>query len=142
MAANKLSPDATIEGVLKTLRNPEAYLVGVLSNMIPCKRQHSSAVVRIGTKGEGYFPHYRVEPSESRLAVLEREILAVTSEEARRHSAHRLASYFNAYRGTSHKRLDWGHNELQEESWSSKSTTIDQVQELLGQVRGYKPKRK
>ena len=33
------------------LRDPDKYLSGVLNNMILCKREHGSAVVRIGTTG-------------------------------------------------------------------------------------------
>jgi hypothetical protein len=142
MPSNKLPKSATISVIIGRLRDPEAYLRGVLNNMMLCKRQHGSAVVRIGTTGEGLIPHYRVEPSATELEALTPELLASTHEEVEQHSTHRLATYYNAYRGTSHEKLDWGHRELQAESWSSQSMSLDEVRDLLGKVRDYKPKGK
>ena len=109
--------------------------------MILCKRQYGSAVVRIGTQGEGRAPHYRVEPSESFIEAIERGSLASTPEE-RAEAVRNVFTYFMAYHGMSHKKLEWGIGELRDHSWSSRSMSTDQVQGLIGEVRGYKSKGK
>jgi len=142
MARASIGKDATLTVILGRLRDPDAYLCGVLNNMILCKREYGSAVVRIGTLGEGRAPHYRVEPSESFIEAAEREIFASTPEEGAREAARTVHAYFTAYHGVSHKKLKWGFGELRDYSWSSRSMNIDKVQELIGKVRGYKPKGK
>jgi hypothetical protein len=135
MVTRKLTPGATLEDVLPTLWNADKYLSGMLANMVLCKREHGSARVRIGVAGDGVAPHYRVEPGESMVAA----IMSALSEG----KEDDLARYFVAYHGRSHNKLKWGKEELiSSRNWSVSRASSDDVQELLGKIRGYKPKRK
>jgi hypothetical protein len=46
------------------------------------------------------------------------------------------AGYFLAFNGRNHKRLEWGAKELRGESWSTRAMSYDDVQILLGKLRG------
>jgi len=125
---SKLPDDATVAEVLPTLRNPEDYLRGMLENMMLCKREHGGASVRIGTTGLGITPHYRVEPDKDYLDVVLKD-------------GGDISPYFVAYHGSNHKRLDWGFDELQTSNWSAKLMTLNEIQVLLGNLRGFRRKR-
>lgn len=118
---------ANVADVLPTLQNPESYLRKMLHNMMLCKERHGSACVCIGTTGHGIAPHYRVKPEDDYIE----KILNDENTEA----------YFVAYHGRSHKQLAWGSEELKAQHWSGHSTSLDDVRKLLGQVRGYEPKK-
>jgi hypothetical protein len=53
-----LNSDDTIADVWSKLAHPHEYLEGVLENLLVCKREHGSAVVRIGVTGSGQKPYY------------------------------------------------------------------------------------
>jgi hypothetical protein len=110
--------------VIDTLDRPEEYLRGILQNMMLCKRRHGSANVLIGTTGRGIAPHYRIEPDQPDLDIW-------------LDSKTDLSPFFIAYHGRSHKRLDWGLSELQHASWSMEASSLEDVQLLLGKLRGY-----
>jgi hypothetical protein len=143
MASNKILKDGTITAVLSRLHDKDKYISGVLRNMYDCKRAHGSAAVRIGTTGEGAHPHYRVEPELGE--VMEWVYLLgdddLTPEQRAQKEAELAVTYYKAFNGRSHKQLSWGKDDLQAYSWSSQSMTLAQVQQLLNEVRGYKPKK-
>ncbi|MEQ8510451.1 MAG: hypothetical protein RIB43_15710 [Rhodospirillaceae bacterium] len=117
-----ISENATIGDILSKLDNPTEYIRRVLANMHLCRKEFGSALVRIGTTGQGVAPHYRIEP-EPDLQTL----------------AENWDAHFTAYHGRSHKRLDWGFGELEDDHWSDESLTFEQVQSLLGDLRKSKP---
>lgn len=138
---NKIPKDATITVIRGRLSDPDAYLRGVLGNMILCRKRYGTAVVRIGTSGEGRAPHYRVQPAETYVDATMREVFAVGDPEALAREEERTnTSLYTAYHGKSHEPLKWGKKELQDVSWSDRWMNIEQVQSLLGEVRGIKPK--
>ena len=55
-----IGPNDTIADVVSTLHDPEWYLLGVRAKMGQCKNAHADAVVRIGIRGKGEYPCYRV----------------------------------------------------------------------------------
>ena len=150
MPGNAIPKNATLAFLVESgrLRDRDKYVRGILNNMMLCRVEHKSeAIVRIGTTGEGVHPHYRVEPEGG---VIEARIDLVhqmgeddfTAEKQARREADMATTYYKAYDGRSHKQLKWGKSELQGYSWSDRSMNISQVQQLLGSVRGYKPKGK
>ncbi|ODR88859.1 hypothetical protein A8M32_20430 [Sinorhizobium alkalisoli] len=56
----KLTQQSTIADVLEILHDPEKYLFGVIKNLNSCIHRHGNAQVRIGTRGRGAYPHYRI----------------------------------------------------------------------------------
>jgi len=56
----KLTQQSTIADVMECLHDPEKYLFGVIKNLSSCFRRHGNAQVRIGTRGKGSYPHYRI----------------------------------------------------------------------------------
>jgi hypothetical protein len=127
MASTKLPAETTIGDVVSSLDDPIAYVRGVLENMTACRRKHGSATVSIGLMGTGKAPHYRVAPQNFILDVVEGKD---------------LSAYFVAHHGRSHQEMtDWGSDELRVTHWSRGSMTYEQVQGLLGELRGFKRKK-
>ncbi len=112
--ASKLKPDATIEDVIRTLLDPEEYVRVVLGNMQACRQKHGDTIVRIGVTGQGKVPSHKVtfrEDGEERL--------------------------FGAYDG----RNAFTDVQIHTNTWSTNAMTFGEVQNLLGDLRGWKPKR-
>jgi hypothetical protein len=55
-----MQADATLADVWPTLKNPKAYVQGVLINMWECGSKHHEAYLRLGITGKGLYPSYRV----------------------------------------------------------------------------------
>ncbi len=60
-----ISPDATIADVWSKLATREKYVATVLGRMHDCAKEHGNASVRIGFKGTGKYPCFRVCYTES-----------------------------------------------------------------------------
>ncbi len=125
-----LPDDATIADIAPKLNGPKEYVRRVLENMIDFRKEHGAAVVRIGTTGTGFAPHYRIQKSiiDSATEIM----VGIESSETDE------AEYFQAFHGRSHKRLDLGSAELRTEHWSRRSMTFDETQNLLGKLRGFR----
>jgi hypothetical protein len=108
----RLPTDATIADVIPTLQNPEEYLRVVLDNMFRCKQERDSPLVRIGITGTGQVPYHRVS------------FTGANGDE----------ELFGAFDG----RHPFKEGNTLERSWSSATLTIEEVQELLGQQRGWR----
>jgi hypothetical protein len=121
MTEEGLPDDVTVATIVATLDKPVEYLRGMLQNMQACRKQHGSARVSIGTTGRGVAPHYRVAPDEDCLELLDNN--------------QDVSEHFVAYHGRSHKRMDWGLDELQVMHWSYGSMTFDEIRNLLGRMR-------
>lgn len=124
----KLSGDESIREVIGSLAKPEAYARGVLGNMAEFKPRDIKPIVRIGTTGQGIYPHYRIESAHGDgsdiLGDLNASIETMT-----------------AFNGRNHKAMDWTPYEIRGEHWSDGLMTFDEVQTLLGELRRYKGKR-
>jgi hypothetical protein len=121
MPGPTIRSDTTIADVLPTLDKPEHYVRGVLENLYLCKREWPSATVRIGITGRGIVPHYRVEyPAEA--------------------AGTPMPGIFDAFNGRNHKKLA-DEDVLRDEHWSSRAMTLEQVRDLLGQIRANGQKR-
>jgi hypothetical protein len=132
MASLKLPEDAMIADITASLDNPADYVRGVLGNMVEYRKEHGSAVARIGITGRGIAPHYRIEPiSESNQFI--DDILTGGDD---------LEKHFVAFHGRNHKRLDWSSQELRGSHWSRGRMDFEGVQRLLGELRNYKAKPK
>jgi len=150
MPGKAIPKNATLAFLVESgrLRDPDKYVRGILKNMVLCREEHErGAIVRIGTTGGGVHAHYWVEPQGG---VVEAQMDLVhqmgeddfTAEKQARGEADMATTYYKAYNGRSHKQLKWGKSELQDYSWSDRSMNIAEVQQLLGNMRGYKPKEK
>ncbi len=64
MPRGPLSHDAMIADVLPTLENAEEYVRRVLTTLVAVRREHGEVVVRIGVRGKGVMPNYRVDHAE------------------------------------------------------------------------------
>jgi hypothetical protein len=139
MSHAPLARDATIADVLTTLKNPKQYLRGVLENLHACKSQKqmgqkSEVVTRIGITGEGIAPYYRIDYS----AELSGKGLGGRT----------MRATFGAFDGRTHKIIaafaeTSNHREesiLVDEHWSTRSMSLEDVQNLLGQIRGFRRK--
>lgn len=115
--AEKIIPnDAIIDDVMPTLSNPLDYVRGVLGRLHECKHLRGNASVRIGTTGQGLIPYYRVIYADGDGA----------------------EQIFGAYYGDNHAAFDTAKSPSQ--TWSTGSMTYDEVQQLLGKIRGFKGK--
>ncbi len=110
----QLEPDATIADLVTTLQEPEEYVRVVLGNMHACKQKHKDAIVRIGITGQGRMPFHKITYVENGSEKL-----------------------FGAFDG----RNAFTDVQIHTDTWSSKSMTYLEVQNLLGSLRGWKGKK-
>ena len=113
MSPPDIEPDATIADVVRKLNKPEDYVRGVLGVMVAERHQHGAVVVRIGIRGTGAMPNYRIdlaaEPSPP----------------------------IQAYDGQTHRGFTDVRN-IDTDNWSSRSMTFEEVRGLIGAIRGHK----
>jgi ribulose bisphosphate carboxylase small subunit len=106
--------DATIREVLPTLLRKEEYLRVVIGHMSECKKQHQNAFVRIGVTGQGKVPSHKI---------------VYDNPDGKE-------TFFKA----------WGEETLftdvkiHESTWSTARMSWEEVRDLLGEIRGFKPK--
>lgn len=110
-----LASDATLADVRHTLLDAERHIAVVLGTMSPCRKEHGNAHVRIGITGEGKVPYHKVTYLD-----------AAGGE-------HLFASFDGRNENEDYK--------VHEDTWSTKSMTFEEVQALLGDIRGYKVKK-
>ena len=138
MSKSKIPSDATIEDVISTLKDAEEYVRGVLGNMHRAKKELGSGEVRvrIGTTGQGITPHYQVETIPN---LTDEDLAKILSFAATSPDDSDDEKYFPAYHGSAHTLLDWDLTQIQYANWSSKYLAFNQVENLLGVLRGVHP---
>ncbi len=119
-----LPRNTKISDIVDSLDDAEAYVRGVLENMYLCRKEHGSALVRVGITGRGIFPHYRVAPAGDQSGDVSIGGLKKF-----------LDNNFVAYNGRNHEELPWDFLELKEVHWSEAAMEIDEVKALLGRLR-------
>lgn len=109
---NILALDATLADVRGSLSNAESHVATVLGTMSPCRKEHGNAHVRIGITGEGKEPYHKVVYFDG------------SGNEC----------LYGAFIGKN-AITDYS---IHEKTWSEKSMTFSEVQNLIGEIRGYK----
>jgi hypothetical protein len=145
VTTKRLSSNVTIEDVADRLADPAEYVRAVLQRMDDCLKRHGSAQVRIGVKGTGDRPNYRVEAvkaDEGHLtgnspSVLKAEMSGDEIKAFEQEMMRWTAAFFTAYSGISHRKLSVRAGALRREHWSTRYMSIEQVRALLGRIRGY-----
>lgn len=99
-----LDASVTVGDVADRLRNPVAYLRRALDAVHVAQRRNPGATFRLGRKGDGAYPNYRVDAPDGSLV--------------------------SAHNGRSHGELT-GKDSLAEENWSRASSPLAEVQRLL-----------
>lgn len=112
MARQAIPADSTLEDLLRSLSNPEERIRSVLATMMPCRRAHGNAHVRIGVTGEGKAPYHKVFYLDEN-----------GKEEL-------FGTYYGERRDNSFQ--------AQEKAWSTRSSSIEEIQALLGSIRSYR----
>jgi hypothetical protein len=109
--ARAIAADATIEDIADGLADPVEYVRSALARMIECKQP--DVVLTIGVTGIGPYPRYRlsVQPPSGT-----EKVIATYNDNG-------------TLLPTSPENKD---------SWSSKSSRLDDVKQLLGRVRDRK----
>lgn len=125
MPLPQIAPNATVADVVDRLKSPEDYVRGVLGNLFDHKAE-GGAVVRIGMMGRGLIPHYRLDRMSPGFSLSDEPPTPVFS-------------VIGAFNGRNHKPLV-GELEaadiLRDEHWSRGFMTLDEVQTLIGVIRG------
>ena len=111
MTRDAISPDSTLEELLSSLATPEEQVRSVLATMGPCRKAHGNAHVRIGVTGEGKAPYHKVF---YRTGEGTEELFGTYYGERRDDS-------FQAGRS----------------AWSTRSSSYEEIQTLIGSIRGY-----
>jgi hypothetical protein len=111
MPRESIASDSTLADLNCTLTDPERHVANVLHTMAECRREHGNAHVRIGITGEGKAPFHKV---------LYR---APDGQE------HLFGSYFGRNKDEKYQ--------VHEHTWSTNSMSFEEVQHLLGEIRGY-----
>lgn len=120
-----LRGDETLREVSERLSNAEDYVRGVLGNMAKYRRKSLIPTVRIGTTGQGLVPHYRIQPKAND------DDLSTAME-----SFGEYLTHVEAFNGRNHKTMDWTALQIRGEHWSRGMMTFEEVQLLLGELRG------
>ena len=115
MARDTIAADSTLEDVQATLLDPEKHVANVLWTMGACRREHGNAYVRIGITGEGKAPYHKVVYLDAE----GREQL--------------FGSYFGRKKDDTYQ--------VHEATWSTRSSSYDEVSQLLGRIRGFRQKK-
>lgn len=109
----KLALDETVATVWNHLTHQRSYVSGVRAKMLQCEKQHGNAHVRIGIKGTGQKPYYRV--------------FYIASDEAE----HIFNSYYD-----NHQEMEEGfaitHN------WSAASMSLEEISSFLAEKVNWK----
>ena len=100
-----MSPDVAISDVWNTLAKRDQYVSVVLARMHDCLKEHGNAAVRIGYKGTGQYPCFRVTYTDS----------GTGKDEV-------FGSYID-----SGKSFPPGFERITPGTWSSKSMTLDEL---------------
>ena len=111
---NSLPKNATLRDLLPTLEKPESFVRQVVGVMHEATKEHGAIVMRLGITGTGRAPNYRIERSEGGAPIM-------------------------ALDGANHKQWPEGENFAAAPNWSSAIMTKDEVANLLGEIRGYRP---
>lgn len=139
-----LPSDSTIGDLVErsTLTQSESYVRGVLENMHACRREHGSALVRIGITGEGRRPHYWVSPElpdrdvNAALDIEDLDFELLLDPTRSQEWANKHSRSFLIFDGRNHgRREEWGILEVRREHWSTRQSTLEQLAELLGELR-------
>jgi hypothetical protein len=108
-----IAPDDTIATVLETLTNKEEYVRTVLANMAECRRQFGSCGrVYIGVTGGDKAPHHKITYINDR----------------------GNWQTFGAFNG----KKPFKDVVIHDNSWSTAHMSIEDVQAVLGELRGFK----
>lgn len=130
-----LADDVTLRDLVRahTLNQPVRYVRGLLENMVACRQRFGTATVQLGITGEGRSPHYRVspvpDPEEDFETSLDYTVDAWNT-------GHDPQQRYAAFHGMSHDPLAIAPNELKGGHWSSGRSDFEEVQALLGELRG------
>ena len=110
--SQSLRPDATLRDVRHSLLEPEKLLRDILSTMNDCRREKGNCLVRIGITGEGKAPYHKVAYLDG-------------------HGQEQLyGSYFGRNRDEKYQ--------VHTDTWSTKTMTYEEVQQVLADVTGFR----
>lgn len=109
-----LPKNATLRDLLSSLDKPESFVRQVVGVMHEAAKEYGEIIMRLGITGTGRAPNYRIERAEGGAPVM-------------------------ALDGANHKRWADGENFAAAANWSSDIMTKDEVANLLGEIRGYRP---
>lgn len=136
-----LDSDVTLRDLVnaQTLNEPVSYVRGVLGNMMECRKQFGTATVQLGITGEGRSPHYHVspapDPDEDVDSFIEYFFTAMRT-------GHDPKQRYAAFHGMNHERMNIEPGELRHTHWSSERSDFEEVQAMLGELRGVMPRRR
>jgi hypothetical protein len=116
MSKGIIGSDARITDVRETLSNAEKYVCQILSKMSELRKEHGAVTVRIGILGQGRAPHYRMDYLTTGAPI----------------------EAFDGPLGLPFK----DYKTIDTANWSTSSMTFIEVQQLLGDIRGHKPKKR
>ncbi len=115
-----LPPSATIQSVLDSLLKPDEYVSGVYQELRNAKKANplNQVAVRLGITGRGISPYYRIvlDPKDGEPDTDDRIV----------------GAYYD-----NHTPLEGSTSSANNESWSTRFMTIDEVESLLRSMRGY-----
>ena len=161
MAGRSLDQATTILDVaerLNTLGDRDKYVREVFGNLFRwCRDTDESVQVRLGISGSGRSPHYRIEPEGTAwnsglmyddTIVGEFVRLANTSRGLPNRPPTKCnpGEVHGVFDGRTHKPYQRKNEHeieamLRVQNWSRQATPFDEVKELLGRIRNFKPKR-
>jgi len=118
-----LPNDATATSVADSLNDAEEYIRGMMANLHEALKIEKESEVTIGVTGTGKIPHYKIDvPEHGEYLEMSHTILV--------------------FDGRTHERK-YDPAQVHPRSWSSKSNTLDDLKEKLGELRskGRRPRR-
>ena len=111
-----LSKNATLRHIITLLDKPETFVRQVVGVMHQAAKECGEVVMRLGITGTGQAPNYRIEHAEDGSPIV-------------------------AINGANHKAWADGENFSAAPNWSTAVMTKEEVANLLGEIREYRPAR-
>lgn len=121
MAELRVAHDGTVADLAPGLPDPVEHVRSVLEKLYHGKREHGAAMqVRIGLPAKGVKHRYRVEEAGESDGPAE------------------AALVHGLFDGKTHKPIVQEPEALDDETWSTRVMTLEEVATLLGELRGVK----
>jgi hypothetical protein len=124
--AGQLSQASRISDLIGRLVDPVGYITGVAANFVSCGYDPETSGIRIGTKGVGVAPNYKIEkPSYLHTLKIRRLSLETTV----------TVTPSQTFNGRNHREMvELDDLERHDNNWSMATMTFGELKELLSRL--------
>jgi hypothetical protein len=127
--SGQIASDSKIIDIVHILPDPIEYLTGVVGNFVSHGYNPETSAVRIGIKGYGSFPNYKIEEPSGSFTINVPLANGHIFTHEMRHTPHRTFS------GRNHREMrELEDRERHDENWSADTSNFSELKALLGSL--------